>query len=121
MSKTREDVERLKKQWDADPCFDLADTEGFEEYHNELVAHENMRGAQWSEEHGERVREVIVRYGQGYSRDNAVRFGEAILKLEERVKKLEKRLNEKDDGIAGLRMELQALRRVLGVGDAGLP
>lgn len=35
---TREDVEDLKRNWQQDPCWDLADTEGFEEYREELAA-----------------------------------------------------------------------------------
>ena len=36
MSKTREDVERLKEEWKKDGCWDICDTEGFEEYRDEL-------------------------------------------------------------------------------------
>ncbi len=35
--KTREEVEALKTQWLHDPCFDLEDAEGFEEYVVELA------------------------------------------------------------------------------------
>lgn len=34
--KTREEVEQLKADWIADPCYDLEETEGFEEYREEL-------------------------------------------------------------------------------------
>jgi hypothetical protein len=34
--KTRQEVEKLKRQWKADGCWDIWDTEGFEEYKDEL-------------------------------------------------------------------------------------
>jgi ribosomal protein L7/L12 len=34
--KTREEVEALKKNWLEDPCWDIEDTEGFEEFREEL-------------------------------------------------------------------------------------
>lgn len=35
---SREDVEDLKRNWRQDPCWDLADTDGFEAYREELAA-----------------------------------------------------------------------------------
>lgn len=35
--KTREEVEDLKRQWLRDPCWDIEDTPGFEEYAVELA------------------------------------------------------------------------------------
>ena len=34
--KTKEEVEDLKRQWKADGCWDIWETEGFEEYREEL-------------------------------------------------------------------------------------
>ena len=36
--KTRDEVAYLKANWQADPCWDLETTEGFEEYKDELKA-----------------------------------------------------------------------------------
>jgi hypothetical protein len=36
--KTREDIETLKKNWLADPCFEIEDTKGFEAHREELIA-----------------------------------------------------------------------------------
>ena len=44
MAKTREDVDRLKAGWEGDPCWDIYDTEGFEEYRDELKAYLQERG-----------------------------------------------------------------------------
>jgi hypothetical protein len=35
---TQEDVERLKTGWSKDPCWDVEETEGFEEFKEELLA-----------------------------------------------------------------------------------
>ena len=43
---TREDVERLKRDWAADPCWDIAETEGFEEYEDELRAFQVLKRAE---------------------------------------------------------------------------
>jgi len=38
--KTREEVEKLKREWGKDPCWDIYDTEGFEEYKDELIVYQ---------------------------------------------------------------------------------
>ncbi len=41
MSKTKEEVDKLKKDWMNDPCWGIEGTEGFEEYREELIAFSN--------------------------------------------------------------------------------
>jgi hypothetical protein len=36
--KTNEEIEALKLNWAKDPCWDIEDTEGFEEHREELIA-----------------------------------------------------------------------------------
>lgn len=36
--KTSEEIENLKTQWKQDPCWDIEDTEGFEDHKDELIA-----------------------------------------------------------------------------------
>jgi len=38
--KTREELEQLKREWGKDPCWDIYNTEGFEEYKDELKAYQ---------------------------------------------------------------------------------
>ena len=45
--KTREDVEKLKYNWFRDPIWDIETTEGFEEYHDELLAYRKECEARW--------------------------------------------------------------------------
>jgi len=37
--KSLEEVEKLKVQWQSDPCWDIENTEGFEEHKVELLAY----------------------------------------------------------------------------------
>lgn len=45
--KTREDIEKLKRDWESDPCWDIYDTEGYEEYRDELVTFQRECEAKW--------------------------------------------------------------------------
>ncbi len=38
--KTREEVEALKKCWKSDPCWDIYETDGFEDYKEELILYQ---------------------------------------------------------------------------------
>lgn len=57
---TREAVERLKKNWLADPCYDLEDVEGFEEHRDELLAYRLGWEATWKQEH----QDYLARYAE---------------------------------------------------------
>lgn len=48
--KTREEVEHLKANWIADPCYDLEETEGFEEYREELYDFAQKQKIKWEED-----------------------------------------------------------------------
>ena len=83
--KTREQVEDLKQQWLADGCWDIEDTEGYEEYKDEL--------RQFSLETERKVKERIL--------DQELKQAEALglvnlsltrylMRLEERIINLEK-------------------------------
>lgn len=47
MVKTRKEVEELKEMWLSDPVWDLAETEGFEEYKEELKKFQEEKEAEW--------------------------------------------------------------------------
>lgn len=47
---TRNEVEDLKASWKGDPCWDLYDTEGFEEYKDELKAFQDKWETHWKNE-----------------------------------------------------------------------
>ena len=43
----REEVEELKRHWKKDPCWDIEDTEGFEQYREELKAFSEEQHKIW--------------------------------------------------------------------------
>lgn len=49
MAKTIAEIEKLKREWENDPCWDLYETEGFEEHREELMAHQQKYEAKWEE------------------------------------------------------------------------
>lgn len=48
--KTREEVDELKRQWRNDPCWDLGDEDGFEEYWGELNQYRRDCEMMWKEQ-----------------------------------------------------------------------
>lgn len=57
--KTREEVEALKKEWLEDDSWDIEDTEGFEEYRDELYILRLETELKWYKKERSRL---IVRY-----------------------------------------------------------
>lgn len=55
-TKTVEEIEKLKEGWKKDPCWDIEDTEGFEDHRNELVLWRIEYEAQCEASHQERVK-----------------------------------------------------------------
>lgn len=56
MPKTREEVEALKIGWRRDPCWDIEDTDGFEEHKDELLAFHQACEAEWRAAEDERIK-----------------------------------------------------------------
>lgn len=48
--KTQDEVEELKRAWSKEPIWDIADTEGFEDYAKELEEFQNHKETQWHSE-----------------------------------------------------------------------
>lgn len=53
--KTSEEIQALKDAWEEDACWDIEDTEGFEEHHDELLAYREQKEAQWKIEGEKRI------------------------------------------------------------------
>ena len=47
--KTNDEIETLKQSWRRDPCWDIEDTEGFEDHRAELKAYRENCILQWKE------------------------------------------------------------------------
>ena len=82
--KTREQVERLKRDWADDACWDIEDTEGFEDYKTELLEYRSAREADWQERLRKQKEEKAMRLG--ITRMELVDYLE---QLEYRIKALE--------------------------------
>jgi len=59
--KTRAEVDELKRQWKRDPIWDIEETEGFEEYREELIEFHKK----WNEECDERWKKEQRKSGGG--------------------------------------------------------
>lgn len=55
--RTEAELERLKRQWCDDACWDIERTEGFEAHHDELLAYRLEKEAEWG---AAREREVAA-------------------------------------------------------------
>ena len=67
-TKTPEQIEELKAQWCADPCWDLEDTTGFEPHRTGLKIFADKKRAEWNRENERVCRnckffEAITRFG----------------------------------------------------------
>jgi hypothetical protein len=51
---TTAELDALKEQWRENPCWELADTEGYEAYRAELQAFQNEVEASWESEYANR-------------------------------------------------------------------
>jgi hypothetical protein len=47
MTKTSEEIDALKSQWRADPCWDIWTTEGFEDHEQELREYQAKCELEW--------------------------------------------------------------------------
>lgn len=94
--KTREDVDTLKRNWLSDPCYDITDIEGFEEYEAELVVFAQEQEALWAARRAARDAEakaiVLAKAGDLGIPGNIALAG-YVMALEQRISQLEARLD----------------------------
>jgi len=57
---TQEEVEALKRNWSADPCWDIETTTGFEKYHDELLAFRLEKEKEWKEQSMEKRKSFLT-------------------------------------------------------------
>lgn len=53
-AKTREEIEHLKENWFADPCWDIENTEGFEAHRMELLTYRLACELEWKQKETDR-------------------------------------------------------------------
>ena len=78
MSKTTEELEALKKSWLADPCWDIEQTEGFEDYQPELLGFRKATEAKWRVEASERLNSKATKLGVSKEQAKALSSFEEI-------------------------------------------
>jgi len=83
--KTREEIEELKLQWESDPTWSLCDTEGYEEYCEELLLYEVAKRQQWAADRDAGIDKKAVQLGIPDHRH----LVEYIMRLERRIAFLE--------------------------------
>lgn len=83
--KTKEDIKRLKLNWEFDPSWDIEDTDGFEEYREELRAFRLETEAKWK---ADRENETIRLCEKYHCNRELLKL---IQSLEQRIEILESR------------------------------
>ena len=98
--KTRIEVEALKRNWRDDPCWDIYETEGFEEYRDELVTFQTNMNQEWRAKEYNR----IYSFAESLGLVNHSNSDEESLELAKYLDKLETRLETR---IAGIEARLE--------------
>lgn len=63
MTKTREEIEKLKSQWYSDPIWDIENTEGFKDHKQELYYYRMACENRWNERIKKRLLSLSVLFG----------------------------------------------------------
>jgi hypothetical protein len=105
--KTRKEIDHLKANWTHDPCWDLADTEGFEDHREELLDYQTKMQEQW----------VLHREGEKRARANRMglvhpsKLAEYISGVEEGISALIERIDTVEKRAEDLQRRLDYLDR----------
>ena len=86
--RSEEDIDRLKANWESDPCWDIEDTEGFEAHRVELESYRIQKEKGWELENLRRDKTRCENYGC------SPRMLSVIDVLRRDIRNLEKRLDE---------------------------
>lgn len=89
--KTRQEVNDLKASWLGDPCWDIYNTEGFEEYEDELRQYQTEQKAEWRQKYQDEIQQLADDLGVHDNLNLALGF-----------RHLSDRINELQDRIARL-------------------
>lgn len=100
MAKTAKEVAKLKREWAADPCWDIETTEGFEEHREELLAYREEMEVRW------RVQAELTFTRECKRRGIDLTHADALQKLVQYVFRLEDKVDELEE-------ELRKTRRAV--------
>jgi len=79
---TEQQLKDLKANWKADPCWDIWQTEGFEEHKDELIIFQSLMETKWREDYHEMVTQKAIKLNCSFE------TAEYIINLENRIEKL---------------------------------
>ncbi len=83
--KTPEEITYLKNDWLYDPCYDIEETEGFEDHKEELLAFKKETEAKWEFNRITRLQKMSI----GLGLDDNLKLVAFLEMLENRIIKLE--------------------------------
>ena len=87
--KTRDEIDVLKNDWVDDPCWDIEDTDGFEDHHAELAAFNATMQKEW----GRRNRARSLERAEALGLPGNEAIGRLVRSMEDRIQALESRLD----------------------------
>ena len=93
MEKTPEEIANLKRVWQIDPCWDLEETEGFEDYKDELKRYREHCELNW-----ERIRiQKLQKKADELGVSGNLNLARHVISLEERIDRLEQKILKLSD------------------------
>lgn len=96
--KTRKEIEELKRGWASDPCFDIEDTEGFEDVRDELIEFKNQKEFEREEARMTRIRKLAEEFGFVIGGDGMYDVQKAThVEPQKFITRMEKLLDHVDD------------------------
>ena len=114
--KTDAESEALKENWNNDPCWDLEETEGFEEHSADLLLHKVKMRSFWSaekikreQERNAQIKEVALSLGIP---DNTA-LASRVMWLDDKVEELENKNNELSHKVDWLEKKVNELEDIL--------
>lgn len=61
--KERSEIDKLKGEWSMDPCWDIEETEGFEDHKSELIEYRKNMEAHWEYKRNNEIADGMQRTG----------------------------------------------------------
>lgn len=83
--RTREEIDKLKADWENDPCWDLEETEGFQAHRAELFEFSTRRQFEWKRQRNLELKSYARKLGL----PGNTKLAGYIQQLENRLAKLE--------------------------------
>lgn len=89
---TQDEIEKLKKNWLADPCWDIEDEDGFGEHREELLMFRKETEVKWQLEEEERIahRARVVEIDTDITKPGAAQSIRTYEEIETGVRNIEK-------------------------------